>query len=115
MRRTVHKVCPQGDWSAAQENGTFAGSPDDLRDGYIHLSTAHQLPATLAKHFSGQGDLVLISFSSDSLGDALRWEPSRGGELFPHYYGALPAALARSVVALPLAADGRHVLPEELA
>lgn len=115
MEPTVYKVCSQNAWNDARQRGAFTGSPDDLRDGYIHLSTARQLPGTLAKHFAGQIDLVLISFQSETLGAALRWEPSRAGELFPHYYGDLPAVLALSVAPLPLGASGIHVLPEDLA
>lgn len=114
MARTVHKVCSQADWNIARQQGLFAGSRDDLRDGYIHLSTSRQLPGTLSKHFSGQTELLLISYDVDSLGAALRWQPARQGELFPHYYARLPVGLAKTVLPLPLGADGIHVLPEGL-
>ena len=95
----------------ALEGGTFAGASVDLADGYIHLSTADQLPATLDKHFAGQADLWLAAVDLDAQGNRLKWEPSRGGALFPHLYGPL---LLETVVAygpLERDADGRPKLP----
>jgi len=92
-----------------------AGSADDLRDGFIHLSTREQLTGTIAKHFRGEHDLVLIQFETHLLGEQLRWEVSRGGDLFPHFYAALPTASAGAVHALPLGFDGVPVLPKEFA
>lgn len=86
-----------------------------MRDGYIHLSTAKQLPVTLEKHFFGKRDLVLVEFVATDLGPDLRWEPSRNGELFPHLYRPLPTDLARSVIPLPLGNDGRPELPEHVS
>lgn len=80
--------------------GSFAGAPVDLADGYIHLSTAEQLPETLAKHFAGQSDLHLAAVDLAALGDFVRWEPSRGGQLFPHLYRALPLTAVISHEAL---------------
>jgi uncharacterized protein (DUF952 family) len=77
-------------WQQFQTDGAFAGAPVDLADGYIHMSTADQLDETLTKHFAGQTGLVIASINLDLLGDALKWEISRGGALFPHYYGKLP-------------------------
>ncbi len=91
--------------------GSFAGAPIDLADGYIHLSTAEQLPETLAKHFAGQSDLYLAGADLGMLGEAVRWDESRGGQLFPHLYGPLPlsAIVAHSVLVRDT--DGALVLP----
>lgn len=98
---------PAADWAAAQKLGRYDGSPVDRKDGFIHFSTAPQAPETAAKHFAGQGDLLLIAFAEADLGEKLIYEPSRGGALFPHFYGALPTALARSAPPLPWR-DGAH-------
>jgi uncharacterized protein (DUF952 family) len=93
----VYKVCPASDWREAIVTGTYPGSAVDLRDGFIHFSTGAQLAETLRRHFAGQSDLVLVEIDPEDLGDALRWEPSRGGDLFPHLYGPLLVSLARRV------------------
>jgi uncharacterized protein (DUF952 family) len=85
----IIKLLRPQEWAAFQAAGVFAGSPDDLRDGYIHLSTPEQAPTTAAKWFAGVEGLMAIGFDSAKMGAALRWEPSRNGELFPHYYGIL--------------------------
>ena len=103
----VYKIATSKDWAAAIATGAFTGSADDVRDGYIHLSTKAQLDVTANKYFTGARDLVLVAIPASSLGSALVFEPSRGGELFPHYYGSLPVALARWVRALPLDDAGR--------
>lgn len=113
LRRYVFKVSPRSQWDTACRDGALNGSADDLRDGFIHLSLQSQLAGTLAKHFRDQDDLVLIRFETRDLGDKLRWEPSRGGEEFPHLYGSLPTALAVSVHALALGSDGVPQLPED--
>jgi uncharacterized protein (DUF952 family) len=106
---TIYKVCSESEWRDAERLGTYRGSADDLRDGFIHLSRAHQLEVTLAKYFAGRADLVLVALDADTLGDALCFEPSRGGDLFPHLYAELPPARARWVH--PLVWDGaRHDL-----
>ena len=97
MKRAPHetwvfKVCPAPEWAAAEAAGHYTGSADDHRDGFIHLSTAAQLEGTLAKHFAGQSNLVIATIDVAQLGDALKWEVSRGGASFPHYYGVLPMA-----------------------
>lgn len=107
----IYKICPAALWRAAEREGVFRGAPVDLADGYIHFSTAAQLAETAARHFAGQHDLVLVAVAAEALGGALRWEPSRGGELFPHLYAALPVAAAHRVLPLPLGPDGRHLLP----
>jgi uncharacterized protein (DUF952 family) len=110
----VYKILPRADWDAALRAGRYDGSPDDTRDGFIHFSAADQVAGTAAKHFRGQPDLVLVAVDAARLGDALRWEPSRGGALFPHLYGPLDPATAVSIVVLPLAPDGVPVIPEDL-
>jgi uncharacterized protein (DUF952 family) len=110
----VYKICPQSLWREAEQAGAFAGAPVDLADGFIHFSTDSQVRETARRHFSGQADLVLVAVDADALGDALRWEPSRGGELFPHLYGLLPLAAVRWVKPLPLAQGGEHAFPDDL-
>jgi uncharacterized protein (DUF952 family) len=109
---TIYKICPAKAWREAEQQGAYRGSADDARDGFIHFSTAAQVPGTAANHFAGQGDLVLVAVPADALGAALRWEPSRGGDLFPHLYGELSPDLATGVTALPLGPNGSHHIPE---
>ena len=91
--------------------GSFGGAPVDVADGFIHLSTAEQLPETLAKHFAGNGDLHLAAVDLAALGDAVHWEPSRGGQLFPHLYGMLPLAAVVAQGALTRDTNGTLILP----
>lgn len=107
----IYKICPRGLWQAAEAAGVFTGAPVDQADGFIHFSTASQAAETAARHFAGQADLLLVAVEAAALGDALRYEPSRGGDLFPHLYGPLPLAAVRAVDPLPLGAEGRHVFP----
>jgi uncharacterized protein (DUF952 family) len=100
-RGIVYKICSRAEWDAAVAVGVYRGSAADERDGFIHFSRESQVAETLRKHFAGQRDLVRVSVDGDALGAALRYEASRGGELFPHLYGELPTALALAVVALP--------------
>ena len=102
MGEHIYKVCRRQEWDAAVASGAYGGSADDRRDGFIHLSRASQLEGTLRRHFAGQRDLVRITVDADALGEALRFEPSRGGELFPHLYGELPTSLATEVVPVSL-------------
>ena len=88
----AYKVLTAEQMATLQREGSFAGAPIDLADGYIHLSTAAQLTETVDKHFAGQTDLWVAAVDLDALGDAVTWEPSRGGQLFPHIYAALPVA-----------------------
>jgi uncharacterized protein (DUF952 family) len=111
--RFVYKVLPAGDWQRALKGGAFAGSTDDTRDGFIHLSLAHQLAGTLAKYFRGQNDLLLVAFEATALGPRLKFEASRGGDLFPHLYGPLPTALALWHKPLGLGAGEVPVVNEE--
>ena len=108
----IYKICPAGLWRVAERAGAFTGAPVDRDDGFIHFSTAAQVRETAARHFFGQHDLVLVAVDAEALGAALCFEPSRGGELFPHLYGALPLAAVRWVKPLPLAGEGRHQFPE---
>jgi uncharacterized protein (DUF952 family) len=87
--RPVVKLLRAAEWAAFETAGSFAGSPDDLRDGFIHLSTPEQAVVTREKYFAGDAGLVEVTCDADALGDALRWEPSRGGALFPHLYRPL--------------------------
>lgn len=107
----IYKICPAALWRNAERDGVFRGAPVDIADGFIHFSTAAQVAETAAKHFAGQSDLLLISVHADKLGDALRWEPSRGGALFPHLYGPLPLRAVHKIEPLPLGTEGRHVFP----
>jgi uncharacterized protein (DUF952 family) len=109
---TIYKICDAALWRDAEAAGTFRGAGIDMRDGYIHFSTAGQVKETAARHFAGMSDLLLIAIEVGSLGAALRWEPARDGALFPHLYGELPLACVLWVKPLPLAADGRHVFAE---
>jgi uncharacterized protein (DUF952 family) len=110
----IYKICPSVLWREAEAAGVFAGSADDRRDGFIHFSTAAQLPETAARHFAGQDGLVLVAVDPARLGPALRREPSRGGDLFPHLYGDLSLSAVVWVRPMPLGADGRHVIPDGL-
>ena len=107
----IYKIFRAAEFQAFTQRGRSAGAPIDLTDGYIHLSTATQLPGTLAKHFAGEDGLQLLALEGDSL-DALRWEPSRGGDLFPHLYAPLEFSAVDFVVPLPLGPDGAHQFPD---
>jgi uncharacterized protein (DUF952 family) len=111
----IYKICPESLWREAESAGRFAGAPVDLADGYIHFSTGAQARETAARHFKEQHDLLLIAVETARLGPALRQEPSRGGQLFPHLYGPLPLACVRWIQPLPLAADGVHAFPDDVA
>jgi uncharacterized protein (DUF952 family) len=109
---TIYKVLTHDAWRAAEASGVFEGSAHDQRDGFIHFSTAEQLAQTLQKHYSGARDLVLLFVTAEALAqDALRWEPSRGGALFPHLYAPLPSSAVSRAEPLPLDAAGAFVLP----
>lgn len=112
MTPTIYKISPREAWQQAETAGRFIGAPVDLADGYIHFSTADQAVETAAKHFAGQADLVLVAVDAARLGAALRWEPSRGGALFPHLYADLSLDAVLWVKPLPLGADGRHAFPD---
>lgn len=108
----IYKIVPAALWRDAEAAGRFIGSPVDHRDGFIHFSTAAQARETAAKHFAGVDDLLLVAVRVDAIdGPSLRWEPSRGGDLFPHLYEPLPVSAAAWVKPLPLGPDGAHVFP----
>ncbi|MEZ5854599.1 MAG: DUF952 domain-containing protein [Hyphomicrobiaceae bacterium] len=110
----VYKILRPSEWRDAQEAGCYRGSADDHRDGFIHLSTAEQLSGTLARHFAGEGELLLLGFEQAAFGEALRWEAARNGQIFPHVYGVIDPAHVIFQTALKCDAQGRHVVPEGL-
>ncbi len=112
MTQTIYHMCRRAEWEAAQAAGGYCGSSQDQADGFIHFSTAAQVRESAAKHRAGQSGLVLLAVHAAACGDALKWEPSRGGQLFPHIYGGLPMAALRWVKELPLGEGGLHVFPE---
>jgi len=112
MTGMIYHICRRQEWEAAVAAGSYAGSSQDQADGFIHFSGEDQVVASAAKHRAGQAGLMLLTVDPASLGDTLKWEPSRNGDLFPHLYGNLdPAAVVR-VDDLPLGADGRHRFPD---
>ena len=114
MPSVVYKITPAEPWAAAEVEGVFTGAPVDVADGFIHFSTAAQVRETAARHFAGMADLKLVAVEVDALGTGLKWEPSRGGDLFPHLYAALPLSAVLWEKPLPLGADGAHQFPEML-
>jgi uncharacterized protein (DUF952 family) len=110
--KTIYKIADATAWREAESAGHFAGAAVDHRDGFIHFSTAAQVYETATRHFAGVADLVLAAIDATALGAALKWEPSRGGDLFPHLYGPLPMTAVRWVRPLRLDAQGRHLFPE---
>ena len=111
MSKTIYKICPEALWREAEKAGRFEGAPVDLADGFIHFSTADQVEETAAKHFAGQTGLLLIAIDGQRLGDALKYEPSRGGALFPHLYGPLDLTAVMWVKQLLVGSNGNHVFP----
>ena len=113
MTERLYKVCSEQEWQDAVAKGSWLGSADDLRDGFIHFSLAHQLEATLLKYFSDRADLLVVSFDPTTLGPLLRYEPARNDDLFPHLYAPLDPGLALEVTPL-LWREGRPVLQDLL-
>jgi len=111
MSSLIYKICPKSLWDEAETVGAFAGAGIDLEDGYIHFSTGAQTAETARLHFKGQAGLVLVAVEAAVLGEALKWEASRGGDLFPHLYGTLPLTAVQSVTPLPLDAEGIPIVP----
>lgn len=107
---TAYKILTAPQWSALEE-GSFDGAPVDQADGYIHLSTAAQVAETLNRHFAGQTDLVIAAVDLDSLGETIRWEPSRGGDIFPHIYGPLTLDVVIAYGPVEYEIDGAVKLP----
>ena len=110
----IYKILSRAEWDAAKAVGRFEGSAVDHQDGFIHLSAADQAQTTASLYFKGLPDLVLLGIEAEGLGDALKWETSRGGALFPHLYGDLRLDAVRSVTDLPIGPDGRHLFPADL-
>jgi uncharacterized protein (DUF952 family) len=111
---TIYKIMTAQQWQQAEAAGRFEGAPIDLEDGYIHFSDAGTVRETAARHFAGQPDLLLAAVEAERLGEALKWEVSRGGALFPHLYASLPLDQILWIRQLPLGEGGRHVFPAEL-
>jgi uncharacterized protein (DUF952 family) len=111
----IFKIATSAQWAEAESAGVFQGAPVDLTDGYIHFSTAAQVVETVQKHFAGQLDLLLIAIDPEKLGDDLKWEPSRGGALFPHLYGELDLDCVVFVEDLPIGKDGNHIFPDSIS
>jgi uncharacterized protein (DUF952 family) len=111
MAGMIYHMCPAEAWREAVARSEYRGTDDDRHDGFIHFSTAAQLPESARRHRAGQPGLVLIAVDPARLGDRLKWEKSRGGELFPHLYGPLMPSEAARIDPLPLAADGSHCFP----
>ncbi len=109
---TIYKICERAEWHAAERVGIYRGSDVDMRDGFMHFSTAAQVAGTAVKHFARQSDLVLVAVDADALGTALKWERSRGGNLFPHFYADLSLTAVHWAQPLPDEVDGRREMPE---
>ncbi len=112
LMQIIYKICPESLWREAQAAHFFKGAPIDIQDGYLHFSTAEQVRETADRHFAGQRDLLLIAVDAEKVGPALRYEPSRGGDLFPHLYAPLALSDVLWVKPLPIGPDGRHVFPD---
>ena len=112
MPTTIYKITPASAWREAERQGAYRGSADDLRDGFIHFSTASQVAETARKHYFGQTGLFLVAVDADALGDALRWERSRNDELFPHLYGELDLGAVTAILDMRVRSDGHHDFPE---
>lgn len=115
MDSVAYKIETEDAWAQAQRAGLYEGSPLDRADGFIHLSSRNQTRETAAKWFTRQTGLVLLRVDLEAIGASVRWEASRGGELFPHVYGTLPLSAVSAMWALPLSPDGSHIFPDEIA
>lgn len=114
MTTKIYKIVRAQEWMKAEKAGLFKGSAEDARDGYLHFSQAHQLRGTAERYFGGQEGLLLVAADAAALGEALKWEVSRGGEKFPHLYGSLPMSAIAWTKPIPLGPDGRHRFPDEI-
>jgi uncharacterized protein (DUF952 family) len=111
MAKNIYRIVTEEEWRAAKSAGVFEGSAHDRRDGFIHFSTAEQVAETAARHYAGKSDLLVLFVDAAALTASLKWEVSRGGQLFPHLYGALPVDSVRRVEKLPLGLDGLFLFP----
>ena len=107
----IYKIVSELQWREGERSGLFTGAPVDTADGFIHFSAVDQVKETAERHFAAQAGLLLVAVSTERLGDQLRWEPSRGGQLFPHLYGPLAMDAVVWVKPLPFS-DGRHSFPD---
>ena len=108
----IYYVCDGETWRTASTTDDYVGSSDDLRDGFMHFSTKAQVRTSVALHRAGQVGLVLLIVATEALGPDLKWESSRGGQLFPHFYGKLPRNAVLEIIELPLGPDGTHEFPD---
>ena len=107
----IYHLARKAAWDQAEQTGVYTGTPEDLADGFMHFSTASQVAESAAKHRAGEPDLILVGAEGDELGEALKWEESRGGQLFPHLYADLPLGAVKMAVPLELGPDGLHIFP----
>ena len=112
MTNHIYHICKREEWQAAEASGAYGGSSQDRADGFLHFSAAEQIVESAAKHRAGQDGLMLLTVDADALGEALKWEESRGGALFPHLYGDLPATAVARIDDLTLGPDGKHIFPD---
>ncbi len=111
MRNSVYKILRPDEWVTTQRLGEFTGSTIDQNDGFIHLSAANQLEMVVKRHFAAEPNLILLQMDVPCLGDQLRWEPSRFGEEFPHFYGRLSLDMVRNAFQLTADRHGEHSIP----
>ena len=114
MDKLIYHICRADEWADANHSGKYPGSSQDQADGFIHFSTATQVRTSAAKHRAGQDNLILLEVNTDQLGDALRWEASRGGALFPHLYGDLSVHDVVRADPLLLGVDDYHIFPNHI-
>lgn len=114
MADFVYKILRPAEWIAAQQSGVFTGSRDDERDGFIHLSAAHQVCGVCDRYFGAESAVVLLTIEASRLGPALKWETSHKGEPYPHLYSPLPLALVKSIADIRRGEGGQLVFPPEL-
>ena len=107
----IYHLARADQWRASKEVGVYHGSDEDTADGFLHFSTARQVVESAPKHRAGETDIILLAVVADDLGAALKWEPARSGDLFPHLYGPLVVGAVRTATALPLGPDGLHRFP----
>ena len=110
----IFHIAREAEWAAAKSAGTYRGADEDRVDGFIHFSTATQVRQSAAKHRAGEASLMLVACNPDAFGTDLKWEPARGGDLFPHLYGDMPMSAVVWARPLQLDANGQHVFPETL-
>ena len=115
MPALIYRIVSETAWAASRQNSRYQGEAHDKADGFIHFSAAHQVRETAAKHYEGRTGLILLAVGAEALGDALRWEKSRGSDLFPHLYGDLYTSHVTWAAPLPLDENGRHVFPEAVS